>query len=105
VEAVQVLEGALEREPTDFLCNLSLAALLMRGDDRDLPRAGLFLDRAEQMLQTHPAEEDLREYAVLRITFLALNGEVETARERLRQLSPERRADRRMEDLLKLLER
>jgi tetratricopeptide (TPR) repeat protein len=103
-EAMQILEVALKHEPDNFLCNLGLAALLMKCDDRMLERAGRLLDRAEQSLRKQPTEENVILYGVLRLTFLALNGQADQARAQLLQLCPERRADSRMQALSKILE-
>jgi hypothetical protein len=102
-EAVRVLEVALEHEPDDLYCNLSLAALLMREGDGDLQRAGLLLERAEQTMRKRPVEEEIRNWIVLRMTFWALNGQENLALAQLGRLSPERRADERVEALAKVL--
>jgi tetratricopeptide (TPR) repeat protein len=103
LEAVRVLGQALEREPDNALCNLSLAALLMR-DGGDLKRAEFFLGRALQTIRKHPVEEELMCYNALLISFLALNGQMDQAREQLRQLTPECKRNSQVQALLEILE-
>ncbi len=102
-EAVKVLEGTLRHEPDDICCNLALAALLMSQGDRDLERADRLLDRAEQTMRRHLVEEEIRSWVVLRMTFWSLTGQVDLALKELGRLSPERRADERVEALARVL--
>lgn len=102
-EAIEVLEDALRREPDDLLCNLSLAALLMKRDDRELKRVGQLLERADRTMQKRPTEDDMRNCAALWIAYWALDGQEDLARLRLVQLSAERQADVRLKDLSRAL--
>jgi tetratricopeptide (TPR) repeat protein len=103
-KAEQVLERGLRYSPDDLMCNLGLAALLMRKDDpAALARAGKLLDRAEGPMRARPEERDAMNYAVLRIAFYALTDQLEVARWMIEHLEPQRAADERIKELAELL--
>jgi tetratricopeptide (TPR) repeat protein len=96
-EARKLLEEALQREPQNTDCNLSLAAVLMRtGNAADLDRAGQLLKNAD----VNGMKESLRvrflNYAILCCTYLALSDRLDELRQLATELKDGDSFDQRM---------
>lgn len=103
-EARKLLEEALQREPDDFECNLSLAVVLMRtGSAADFDRAGKLLKHAEAIGMKEPTRDRLLNYALLRCTYLALSDQLDELRQMATELKERKLFDYRMGEFEKIV--
>jgi cytochrome c-type biogenesis protein CcmH/NrfG len=104
-EAQQQLLHGLRCDPRDVMCNLGLAALLMRsGGETSLQQAKTYLEQAKTVLQKHFSKEQLAEYYLLCGVYQGLCDMQEDARSLLEQAA-QKGASERAKKVLAVLSR
>ncbi len=86
-EAELHVRAGIKAFPDDPTCNLGLAVLLLRrGDPAALKQAAAQLDRVEKLLEKTPGSELHQDCETTRAILIALQGDPERARTRLRKV-------------------
>jgi tetratricopeptide (TPR) repeat protein len=103
-QAEEQVRLGLKQDPRDVSCNLGLAAMLLkRIDVKALEQAGRQLDVVEKLLQDSDAEYLRADYLVTRGLFIALSGDLRTAREILEGALKNDGANKRAKEALAAL--
>jgi len=105
-DAEKQIRLGLKQDPSDFLCNLALAALLLRkaNSAAAMGRAREQLDRVEKLPQANLSPTSRRDLEVLRALHWAISGEPDRAREVLRRILKEEEDHRLASAALEALE-
>lgn len=87
-KAEKVVRAGLEREPNDYLLNLALAdLLLMRGEEEELDQVARIIDKLEHDYHSGRSHKEYWvNYSFTCAIGSALAGDVEQARERLKEV-------------------
>lgn len=78
----------MQKEPDDFHANLGLAAMRLKlgKDETALTEANRLLDKAGKALNEKTSQDNRNEYAVTRVIYLGLKGDVAQAEKALNEV-------------------
>jgi tetratricopeptide (TPR) repeat protein len=103
-KAEQTVRAGLRLSPKDAALNVALAAVLLKSNgNKDSEAVKRLLDRAEDLMSKSPGRSLLIDWTITRCVYLVLEGEIDLARSRLRQVIRDNPDSERAKEMLKLL--